>query len=198
MKQNHITALRILMAAVGLAFLAAGCATSQPGKSSTHAERLKPTEGAGIDLSRYRVATVLPFKPANSDIDASVGVKFAEEVGLRLQSDYGPIFNEVRRTQPPLGTNNELIVTGTIKEYKPGDKSMRLMIAGAGAVRFKGDLILKDGADNRVLFTAPFDKLWAWGGFLGASKDIQDMMSESEASAAATVAHAKGWQPPAK
>jgi hypothetical protein len=65
------------------------------------------------------------------------------------------------------------------------------------AASFKGDLILKDAADNRVLFSAPFDKLWAWGGYLGASRGIEDMVTESAASVAATVARAKGWQPQA-
>ena len=46
-------------------------------------------------------------------------------------------------------------------------------------------------ASGKVLLNAPFDKLWAWGGVLGASKAIKDMVAET--SVAATVAHAKGW-----
>jgi hypothetical protein len=117
------------------------------------------------------------------------------DVAIRLQSHFGPIFQEVRSQARPLGTNDELIVTGTIRDYRPGDRFARAMLIGMGAAKFKGDLILKDGADNRVLLSAPFDKLWAWGGWLGASKGIEDMVSESEASAAATVAQAKGWRP---
>jgi hypothetical protein len=183
---------RTLLLTIGIALLA-GCATSNPDTSSTHAKALKTAPGS-LDLSRYRIATVLPFQTSNN-IDSSVGVKFALDVAIRLQSDFGPIFQEVRSQSRPLGTNDELIVTGTIRDYRPGDRFARAMLIGMGAAKFKGDLMLKDGADNRVLLSAPFDKLWAWGGFLGASKGIEDMVSESEASAAATVARAKGWQP---
>jgi hypothetical protein len=48
-----------------------------------------------------------------------------------------------------------------------------------------------------VLLNAPFDKLWAWGGIIGASKGMDDMVAETSASVAATVAHAKGWNGPA-
>jgi hypothetical protein len=101
----------------------------------------------------------------------------------------------VRKEGPPLGATNELIVTGTIRDYRPGDRALRGLLIGLGAASFKGDLILKDAADNRVLFTAPFDKLWAWGGYMGMSRGIEDMTTESAASVANTVARAKGWQP---
>ncbi len=179
----------------GLAVLGAGCATDNPAMSSTRAEPLTAAVGAGVDLSRYQIATVLPIASTKSNIDASIGASFANEVAMRLQHDYGPLFGTVRKDADPLGATNELIVTGTIRDYRPGDPFARAMLIGMGAASFKGDLILKDATDNRVLFDAPCDKLWAWGGALGASKTIDEMVKESEATAAATVARAKGWQP---
>ena len=88
-----------------------------------------------------------------------------------------------------------MIVTGTIKTYRPGSRFARYMLIGLGSAGFEGDLILKNGADNSVVLTAPFDKLWAWGGVLGASKGIEDLMAETAAAIASTVAHAKGWTP---
>ncbi len=79
----------------------------------------------------------------------------------------------------PLKTGNELIVTGTIRSYEPGSRFGRAMLIGLGAASFNGDLILKDGTTDTILLSAPFDKLWAWGGILGASKGIEDMVSES-------------------
>jgi Domain of unknown function (DUF4410) len=196
MKPKLLKAIQVTSLAVTLALLAPGCQTASP-TSSTHAAMLKPSTAANVDLSKYQIATVLPFQ-TQSPVDPSIGAKFANEVALRLKSDFGPIFQDVRKELPPLGTNNELIVTGTITEYKPGDKFYRAMLIGMGAASFKGNLVLKDGADGRILMDAPMSKLWAWGGALGASKGIDDMVTESQASVAATVAHAKGWQPPSQ
>lgn len=191
MKRTIVRAIQAGTLAFVLMVLGTGCATT----SSTRAHVLKPTTGSSVDLSKYQTATVMPFEPAaDKKIDASIGARFADGVFTRLQGDFGPIFKEVRKG-PPLAKEDEVIVTGTIRAYQPGSRFGRAMLIGLGAASFKGDLILKDGADNRVLFSAPFDKLWAWGGILGMSKGIEDMVSESEAAVAATVAQAKGWKP---
>lgn len=188
MKHGIVRTIGIVMLVGAITGMVTGCSTT----SSTRAHTLKATTGTGVDLSKYQVATVLPFEPATGSVDASIGLKFAEGVTARLQKDYGPLFNEVRKTSP-LGREDELVVTGVIRAYKPGDRFARAMLIGLGAASFKGDLILKDGQSNRVLLAAPFDKLWAWGGMLGASRGIEEMVAESEAVVAATVAQAKGW-----
>lgn len=193
MKFKLAQVIQVACFAVALMLLTTGCQTDRT--SSTHADLLKPGSAAEIDLSKYQIATVLPFE-TKSPVDASIGVKFANEVAIRLKSDFGPIFQDVRKELPPLGTNNELIVTGTITDYTPGDRFARFTLIGMGAASLKGNLILKDGADGRILMDAPMSKLWAWGGYIGGSRGIEDMVAESQASVAATVAHAKGWQPP--
>jgi hypothetical protein len=191
MTRNIIKGIQAGLLAAALAVIGTGCATS----SSTQANTLKPTMGAGVDLSKYQIATVLPFQPAaDKKIDASIGVKFSDGVATRLQGDFGPLFKEVRKA-PALGKEGELIVSGTIRTYRPGSRFGRAILIGVGSASFKGDLILKDGANDRVLFCAPFDKLWAWGGIMGMSKGIEEMVAESEAAVAATVAQAKGWKP---
>jgi hypothetical protein len=194
MKLKLLKAIQVTSIAVTLTLLATGCYTDRT--SSRQAYLLKPGSVADVDLSKYQVATVLPFQ-TKDPVDPSIGVKFANEVAVRLKSDFGPIFQDVRKDLPPLGTNNELIVTGTITDYTPGDRVARAMLIGLGAASFKGTLVLKDGADGRILMDAPMNKLWAWGGILGQSRGIEDMVTESQASVAATIAHAKGWQPPA-
>ncbi len=192
MKRMLIRGIQFGLLASILAVMGTGCASS----TSTKATALKPEVGASVDLSKYQTATVLPFT-SDANIDPNIGEKFADEVARRLQYDFGPIFKEVRKG-PQLGKEDELIVTGVIREYKPGDPFARAMMAGVGAAHFKGDLILKDGADNRVLLSAPISKLWAWGGIMGASKGIKEMVTESEAAVASTIAQAKGWKPPSK
>ncbi len=175
----------VLVAMIG------GCAT----QVSTEAKALEVGPSGLPDLSQYRIATVLPFEDAcKKPIPRSVGKRFADDVRDRLEVDFGPIFTEVR-AGPPLGTPDELIVTGQITKYDKGNRFARAMLIGLGPASLKGRLILKDGGDQHVLLTANFDKLWAWGGMVGASKGIEDMMTEVAASASATVAKAKGWQP---
>lgn len=179
------------------ALITSGCATSNPAVSSTHAQPLQSKNGAKVDLTKYRIATVVPFSiPQNKDIDPSIGAKFANDIAIRLQYDFGNLFDQVREGTP-LNQTNELIIGGIITTYEPGDKFERAMLIGLGAASFKGELDLKDATGNETIFAAPFDKLWAWGGFLGMSKDINDMQTETEASIADTIARAKGWQPPA-
>lgn len=197
MKYQFVRATQLSCIAVALTLLATGCSTSSPATTSTKAAVLKNAAIGNVDLSKYQIATVLPFETTDS-ADPSVGIKFANDVAIRLKSDFGPLFQDVRKEVPALGTNNELIVTGTITEYKPGSKAARMALIGMGAASLKGTLVLKDAADGRVLMDAPISKLWAWGGSLGGSKGIEDMVQESQASVAATVARAKGWEPPAK
>jgi len=194
MKQKLIKVIQIELLAFMLAIMGTGCSSSV----STKAHTLKPELAGSVDLSKYQTATVLPFQVAEGkNINNSIGIDFSDDIVYRLQNDFGPLFKEVRKA-PALGREDELVVTGTIREYKPGSQLGRAMMAGVGAAHFKGDLILKDGSDNRVLFSAPFDKLWAWGGILGMSKEIEDMVTESEATVAKTIAQAKGWKPPPK
>jgi len=177
---------------VALVSLTSGCAST----SSTAADPLKGVDNAHADLSRYRVASVIAFTIAPTNkIDASVGAEFAENIARRLKIDFGPIFEEVRSDQSS-GREDELLVTGVIKSYQPGSKFGRLMLMGVGAASFKADLQLKNAADGKILFSAPIDKLWAWGGALGMSKGISDMTDESAAAAANTIARLRGWAPP--
>ncbi|MBI5774124.1 MAG: hypothetical protein HZA89_10325 [Verrucomicrobia bacterium] len=176
-----------------------GCSTTDPAKTSTKAAPLKLDSSQQVDLKKYSVAIVLPFDTSKAkDTDASVGVKFAENIALRLRTDFGPIFDEVKTGGNPSGQPNEIVVTGIIKRYDPGSKIGRAALIGLGAAKLEGELILKDSTDGKVLLGKPFDKLWAWGGIMGMSKDMAEMVTEAEASIANTIARAKGWIPPAK
>ncbi len=171
-----------------------GCGTP----SSTTAKDLEILEGKDVDLSNYQTLTLVDFvaDPAGTwgkGVDKSECVKFGRDVAMRLENDYGPLFSRVRVDEPPLGQADELILTGKITEYNPGSKFGRMMLIGVGAAGFKGEVYLENGATRERLLAAKIDKVWAWGGILGGSKGIEEMVIESAASAAITIAHRKGW-----
>lgn len=176
----------VLMLALSL--LATGCTTT----NSNEASALKINASDRVDLSRYTVATVVPFEMSEqaSKKEAQFGENFAANIAGRLKSDFGNVFKEVRWNQP-LRQPHELIVSGVIETYEPGDPGLRFLLIGLGAASFNGKLVLKDGADQRELMSAPFSKLWAWGGLMGTSKTIDHMVSETAAAAAKTVAMQK-------
>jgi len=190
-KTSHQVILSILITAV-----LTGCTTTtDPAKPSTRAKPLEIANTPLPDLKKFEVVTVKPFDTSKAEkTDASVGVKFAEDLARRLRYDFGSLFNRVD-VGNPTGATNELVVTGEITKYAPGNKALRGALIGLGAAAFNGNLQLVEG--NKSLIQIPFDKLWAWGGTLGMSRGIEDMESETAASAANTIARQKGWTPPA-
>lgn len=179
-------------AVAAVIILTSGCA-------STSSTRAKPLEVAGASkaISDCRSLTVLPFAvPPRSAADASVGVSFSDEIAARLKSDFGPLFESVETADAERGIEGECVLAGRITKYKPGSKVARFILIGLGAASLEGEITVSDGPSDKSLLSAPFDKLWAWGGIAGASKGIEDMMKETAAAIANTVAQEKGWTPP--
>ena len=168
-----------------------GCTST----SSTKAKSLKNTTTQATGLSDCENITVLPFTmPAGKD--ASIGVTFAQGIQARLGTDFGPLFKTVEYGSAARGLDKECLVTGKITKYKPGSRVARFILIGLGAASLEGNVSVNDASAGTALLNAPFDKLWAWGGIAGASKGMNDMVGETSASAAATIAHAKGWNGP--
>ncbi len=167
-----------------------GCAT----QNSTNAKPLN-IGGKGLNLKSFSMVTVKPFeyKAKNSEY-SQVGQEFAEKISHRLKNDFGSLFSKVS-VGKPLESKNELIVTGKILNYHPRKKSKGNKKHKVGIVTFRAELILKKGDTGEVIFSAPITKLWAWGGTLGAKKRIEDMVKESAAASANTIARGKGWRP---
>lgn len=174
-----------------LVLLCSGCASSQ----STKAKPLTLSSGVPVSLGNYRIATIEPFTVSATDTDPSIGAKLANNITLRLQNDFGPIFEQVRTADAPLGADDEVIVTGEIRTYQPGNKVARAIFGPLGSANFDGTVIVKNGRDGHTLLAAPFNKFWGWGGLAGASKGIEDMSDETAAAIASTIARAKGWRP---
>ena len=181
---------KLALACLTLAAVAAtsGCAS----KSSVKAKSLK-SGAAATALADCANITVIAFTVPARKVDASVGVEFARSVESRLSTDFGPIFTSVEMAPAARGLDHECVIKGAITKYKPGSRVARAILIGLGAASLEGNVTVEDAATGTALLNAPFDKLWAWGGIVGASKGMDDMVKEASASVAATVAHAKGW-----
>jgi hypothetical protein len=180
----------------GIAFLgifATGCATSNSVKAKPLA-----LESRSVNLARYDRAVIQPFEfPARTMEERNAGQIFANSLERRLQNDFGPLFREVRQGQPT-GSPDEVVITGRIDEYRAGSRAGRMFIPWGPRAELKGEVILKDSATGDQLMVAPFDKLWGFAGGVGAAKDIDDLLEETTAAAANTIARARGWEPPAQ
>jgi hypothetical protein len=183
---------RVLFAGIAILItFTTGCTTTK----STKADPLPATQGASVNLRRYDRAVIQPFAfPSRTAEDENAGQIFADNLERRLKNDFGQLFDHVRQGQPT-GSTNELIVTGRISQFKPGSRAARLFIPWGPRAELQGDLILKDAATGNEVLTAPFDKLWGWAGATGALKGMDDMIEETAAAAANTIARARGWEP---
>jgi hypothetical protein len=190
--KKRLQLFSLVLALCGLSL--AGCATS----SSTGAKPLNVTSGVPLNLGRYNIATVTPFRVDSPNVDQSVGAKLSDDVSRRLESDFGPLFSEVRRAPAPLGAEDELVISGNIQKYQPGNKIARAIFGPPAAANFDGEITVTDARDGHVLLTAPFDKFWGWAGLAGATKGIEEMSTETAAAIANTIAQAKGWRPPVR
>jgi len=183
----------LLALAACAALAASGCTTTD----STRAKSLKTGGAPATAMSDCQHVTISRFAMPARAKDGSVGAEFANGIQARLASDFGPLFESVEIGEQARGLPHECLVRGVITKYKPGSRVARAILIGLGAASLEGNVTVTDAASGGVLLTAPFDKLWAWGGIVGASKGMKDMVAETSASVAATVAHAKGWNAPA-
>ena len=175
--------------------LLSGCATTK----STRAEPLESTVDIA-DVADCRAITVSAFTVTaeNDKATEEVAAAFAADITKRLASDFGNLFDSVESAPDARGVPGECILGGTISRYDPGNRAVRLAtLPGIGSVHFEGSIKLTDAVRGQELLAAPFDKLWAFSGVIGASKGIQNLVNETAAAAAATVAQGKGWKPPA-
>ena len=174
------------LAVILLCVLSAGCASVATTKNT---RALGYTATPGVSASAYSVVTVMPFTLGTNvtKADPKFGENFSGDIVGRLRTDYPGLFREVRWNKPTSGVD-EVVVEGVIRNYHAGSASARLLLIGLGPSTFDGEITLRDAHDGRVLLTAPFDKLWAWGGMLGASKTIDHMISETAVAITKTVA----------
>ena len=182
----------LLVLAACVALVAGGCTTTH----STRAKSLKTGDAPATAMADCQHLTIASFEMPARAKDPLVGEQFAQGIQARLAGDFGPLFESVEVAAQARGLPHECLVRGAITKYKPGSRVARAILIGLGSASLEGSVTVTDAASGSVLLTAPFDKLWAWGGIIGASKGMKDMVAETSASVAATLAHAKGWNAP--
>ncbi len=192
MRSHFPRSIACAVAALLILFVS-GCATTQ----STRAKGLKST-GDIASVSNCVHLTVISFGiPDDGKAPESVGISLAADIAGRLRIDFGSLFEDVVIAGEARGMQGECLLEGDITYYRAGSRIVRLvLIPGIGRASLEGNIRIVDAASGRELLVAPFDKLWAFSGLSGFSKGIDDMLKETAASAASTVARAKGWQPP--
>ena len=187
---NHMKLMNfgLIAALLGLAF-DAGCA-STPTSSNTSALQVKARPGA--PSGQFTTITIMAFTLGTNVhlANRKLGENLAGDIVSRLRADYPGLFQAVRWNKS-IRVPNEVILEGTISRYEPGSAETRAELIGTGIARFEGTVLLRDAQDGRVLLSAPFDKLWAWGGLLGLSKNINNMVAETSVAITKTVAHWK-------
>lgn len=176
--------------------LIAGCASTPTEKNTSS---LAARVSAPLDGRSYTVLTVMPFSLGTNVIKApaAFGENFAGDLVARLRADHPNLFREVRWNVSDR-VPDEAVMEGTIKTYRPGSAEARSLLIGLGSSGFEGEVTIRDAADGRELLRADFDKMWAWGGALGGSKTIDNMVAEAAVAITKTVALWKHGKLPSK
>jgi hypothetical protein len=194
---EHAAARPVLVAmALALTCLASACATRDSVKA-------RPLQAESVDaqaLAPCMHLTVAPFALPAGSRHTDIGESFARDVATRLATNFPGTFTSVEFAAAPRGLAGECLLQGTLSQYKPGSRAVRALpfVGGMlGGAKLEGTIRVRDVVGDRELFAAPFDKLWRWSGVLGVTKGMGDMVAETAARIANSVARANGWQPPA-
>ena len=84
------------------------------------------------------------------------------------------VFDKVLR-EPMQGRPGAIALQAIITTYKPGSKTARFMMAGAGKAKLQMVVRIVETDTGKEVISFPIKRTWAWGGGMGASKGIEDM-----------------------
>lgn len=121
-----------------------------------------------VDLAKYDHLVVAPFQADpkagqfTSDRNSTLCAKIVEHAKKKPGE-----FKDITTT--PTGQPNELILTGMVLDYDPGDPYMRMMLIGLGPAHFKINVRLEDGATHEVLSESQVSSLFVFGGMIGGA-----------------------------
>jgi hypothetical protein len=141
------------------------------------------------DLSDYSTLVIGDFELTDPKADTrkkvgqvqSAPERLADLVAAALEDSP---FDEVLRGPVEEAPEDAVELRVQLTQYKPGSRTARFMIAGAGAAHldFAGQLIDRDTGE--VVGEFEDKHVWAWGGHMGESFGIEEM----ERNAAADIA----------
>lgn len=151
-------------------------------------------------------------RPPRGERDLTAQVNEGLRVGNMLKQRQGAstpclsLFREISRTNLILLTSRppqletpmkyfdaeELVVGGTITEYREGSRFARAMLIGLGSANLASDVAFVDGQSGRQFTQAKLDLLWAMGGLVGASQGIEDLIEKAGRQIADAIAEQRG------
>lgn len=171
-------------------FTVTGCGTTD----STKASYFTTEDGGAPDFRKYEHLTIVPLRHEGDKItDAKAGRRIAAGIAIRVKEDFPLLFKSVSVKSTSQNLERELIVTGAVTEYDPGSRNARAFLALVAPASYKASIEFKDAGNNRNIFAQDLDKWWGWGGLMGASLGIEDMVAETNSIIARTIAEGKGW-----
>ena len=181
--------------AVTLAAVAAtsGCASKQ----SVKAKSLKSGAAATAlaDCGNITVHRRSPCRPRKRRrLDRRV--EFAQSIERApVAATSVPLFDSVEFASAARGVDHECVIEGNITKYKHGQpRRPRHPDRPRRRPAWKATSPCEDAATGTALLNAPFDKLWAWGGIVGASKGMRGHGQGSQRLGGRHASpHAKGW-----
>lgn len=134
-----------------------------------------------IDLSGYRVVTIVPFVNLTDNArDHDAGRAFAEQLQACLNQDHADAFTAVRVADGPLGRLDEAVVRGQVYDLRPPRLSPWTGWTESG---FKADLLIENGRTGELLKSAPIRKT--------SHDDLEALIKEAAAALARMLAASK-------
>ncbi len=146
---------------------------------------------SGVNFQRYTTLVVRDFQNGVGDaLPPRVLQELPEAVVAHLIECYPQAFSKIERTAS--GSAEELVVGGTITEYREGSRFARAMLIGLGSAKLASDVSFVDGQSGQQLTQAKVDLLWAMGGLVGASQGMEDLIEKAGRQIADAIAEKRG------
>jgi hypothetical protein len=133
-----------------------------------------------LDLAAYDVLCLEPFVMADPKAAERKQGYLVESAPVRMTNllieDLGTeVFREVRHGAACEPATGVALLRTRITQYKPGNETARMMLAGAGSAQLEALVTVLDGQSGNSLVAFEAKGLWAWGGAVGASRGISDL-----------------------
>ncbi len=144
-----------------------------------------------INSKEYTTLVVGEFGNAVGDaLPSRVQRDLSEAVIVHLDECYPGAFRKIARSGS--GYAEELVIRGTITEYREGNRFLRLMVAGVGSAKFAVDVSFFDGRSGQQLMLARGDWVLRVGGVAGAIVGMDEVVRSAGARIADTIAEKRG------
>src|SRR5262249_40853971 len=160
---------RTVIAMVGLALMASGCASSpaslKPGAATAKAPDLREYQALAVQVARGD-----GVQASDSELERIAG-RIVEAVRKKRPDR----FTELRVASAADAAAPTIGVAVQLTRYDKGSAFARFMLAGLGQIHVDAKVTLRDQARDAVLGEYEVTKTFAWGGFYGGSTSIEDV-----------------------